>query len=59
MFVHLEENHVDIFTKNLKTEKFDKHCEVIGQHDAVQGSASKVENRKGVETGGLVFITWI
>ena len=57
-FVRSEENHADIFTKNLNSEKFDKHCESLGLRDTVQGSASKMENRKGVETGGLVFTTW-
>ena len=57
-FVRSEENHADIFTKNLNSEKFDKHCESLGLRDTVQGSASKMENRKGVEMGGLVFTTW-
>ena len=56
-FVRSEENHADIFTKNLNIEKFEKHCEAIGLRDAEQDSASKMDNRKGVEMGGLVFST--
>jgi hypothetical protein len=56
-FVRSEENHADLFTKNLNIEKFKKHCEAIGLRDAEQVLASKMENRKGVETGGLVFST--
>ena len=57
-FVRSEENHADIFTKNLNVEKFDKHSEALGLRDTTSISASILENRKGVETGGLVFSTW-
>ena len=33
IFVRSEDNHADIFTKNLNTESFGKHCDAIGMTD--------------------------
>ena len=59
VFVRSEDNHADIFTKNLNTEKFNEHCDAIGIREAqMNNSASKMENRKGVDDSGKVFATW-
>ena len=34
VFVRSENNHADIFTKNLNKEKFNEHCEAIGVREA-------------------------
>jgi hypothetical protein len=57
IFVRSEENDADIFTKNLNTETFNKHCESIGLRDEEPPTTPKMGNRKGVEISGLVFPT--
>ena len=51
VFVRSEDNHADIFTKNLNIETFGKHCDAIGMHDENNVSTPKMKNRKGVEMG--------
>jgi hypothetical protein len=55
VFVRSEENDVDIFTKHLNTETFNKHCSSIGLEDEELPEAPKMGNRKDVEIIGLVF----
>lgn len=50
-FVRSEENHADIFTKNLNTEAFGRHSEAIGMCDHNDVSTPKMRNRKGVKVG--------
>ena len=50
-FVRSEDNHADIFTKNLNTETFGRHCDAIGMCDQNDVSTPKMRNRKGVELG--------
>ena len=51
-FVRSEDNHADIFTKNLNTETFGRHCDAIGMYDKeADVSTPKMRNRKGVEMG--------
>jgi hypothetical protein len=50
-FVRSEDNHADIFTKNLNTETFGRHCDAIGMCDQNDVSTPKMRNRKGVEMG--------
>jgi len=57
IFVRSEDNDADIFTKNLNTETFNKHCESIGLKDEEPPTTPKMGNRKGVEISGLVFPT--
>ena len=49
LFVRSEENDADLFTKNLNTETFQKHCDSIGLKDEQSDSAFKMANRKGVK----------
>jgi len=53
-FVRSEDNHADIFTKNLNGELFHKHSEAVGVEE-VDGEATtpKMRNRKGVEMAGI------
>jgi hypothetical protein len=57
IFVRSEDNDADIFTKNLNTETFVKHCKSIGMEDMKHPMTPKMGNRKGVEISGLVFPT--
>lgn len=57
IFVRSEDNDADIFTKNLNTETFVKHCKSIGMEDMEHPMTPKMGNRKGVEISGLVFPT--
>lgn len=50
-FVRSENNNADIFTKNLNTETFARHCDAIGMCDQDDVSTPKMRNRKGVEMG--------
>jgi len=50
-FVRSEENHADIFTKNLNTETFVRHSDAIGLCDHNDVSTPKMRNRKGVKVG--------
>ena len=58
VFVRSENNHADIFTKNLSTESFTKHCDALGLKEFQEAPTPKMRNRKGVEMGGMVFPTW-
>ena len=61
-FVRSEANDADIFTKNVNTETFQKHCDSIGMSDGHNYDVSemsdghdvgtpKMKNRKGVKVG--------
>ncbi|MFM8622589.1 MAG: reverse transcriptase domain-containing protein, partial [Holophagaceae bacterium] len=56
-FVRSEENHADIFTKNLNHELFMRHSDSLGMGDAtdhvIDDSTPKMRNRKGVENSGV------
>ncbi len=53
--VHSEENHADIFTKNLNIETFAEHYNAMGLEDENQTVTPKMRNRKGLEVEGFVF----
>lgn len=49
-FVRSEDNHADIFTKNLNGALFEKHSEAVGMKDWDEiHTTPKMRNRKGVE----------
>ena len=55
VFVRSEDNHADIFTKNLNTDTFKKHSENLGLKEFQMASTPKMGNRKGVKIEGTVF----
>ncbi len=57
-FVRSEDNHADIFTKNLNIETFGKHYQAMGLEDENLIITSKMRNRKGFEVDSLVFPHW-
>ncbi len=57
IFVRSENNHADIFTKNLNGESFEKHSNAIGLTDIYHASTPKMGNRKGVKICDIVFPT--
>ncbi len=57
IFVRSENNHTDIFTKNLNSEYFVMHCKSIGLTDIHQASTPKMRNRKGVKICDVIFHT--
>ena len=52
VFVRSERNDADIFTKNLNSETFRKHCDSIGLKNFATDN-HEMENRKGVERCGI------
>ena len=52
VFVQSERNDADIFTKNLNSETFRKHCDSIGLKNFATDN-HEMENRKGVERCGI------
>ncbi len=58
VFVRTEDNHADIFTKNLNIETFGKHCQAIGLEDKNLIVIPKMRKRKGVKVDNLVFSPW-
>ncbi len=58
VFVRPENNHADIFTKNVNTETFAQHCDAIGLKCFQEALTPKMRYRKGVEMDAMVFPTW-
>ncbi len=57
IFVRSENNHADIFTKNLNGESFEKHSGTIGLTDIYHASTPKMGYRKSVKICDIVFPT--
>ena len=57
-FVRSEENHADIFTKNLNSALFEKHSDSVGMEDMdTESTTPKMRNRKGVENMGVSHLS--
>jgi len=58
VFVRSEDNHADIFTKNLPGTLYNQHSDAIGLEDEDNDSHTpKMRNRKGVENIGVSHLS--